>query len=585
MKNRKILIFVLTFVLVISTTVMPAFGAFYTVQSGDVLWEIAERYGVTIDEIVDFNEIEDRNLIFPGQKLEIPDNLTSDVEGPDLDVVTPMPDDLVDEEVMISIVHTNDTHGRIVEDGYAGNIGFAKIATLIENKRAENPNTLVLDAGDALHGQTIAQLNEGESVVKIFNEIGYDAMTAGNHDFNYGKERLLELSEMAEFPILAANIYADSYENFLPEYVIKEVGGVKVGIFGLATPETKFKSHPKNTEGLEFFDSVIIAKLMVAELENQVDVVVALSHLGMDQSSTERSDLIAEYVDGIDLIVDGHSHTVLEEGMMVGDTMIVQAGEYDKFLGVVDMVVEGSNVKSITPSLIPQEEGIAVEPHAGVTEIIEEVQEENNLITEEVVVSSDIKLEGSREFVRTGETNLGNLITDAMVDFTGADLALTNGGGIRASIEAGEITVGDVITVLPFGNYVVTIDVTGAELLEALEHGYSAYPESLGAFPHISGMNVVIDPDQEVGSRVVEVTVDGEELDPEATYSLATNDFLAAGGDDYTMFGDNEITALYPGLDEILIEYIKEYGTEGSPVEGRIQTIDEVSYLSLNLVA
>src|SRR6056297_318942 len=585
MKNRKILIFVLTFVLVISTTVMPAFGAFYTVQSGDVLWEIAERYGVTIDEIVDFNEIEDRNLIFPGQKLEIPDNLTSDVEGPDLDVVTPMPDDLVDEEVMISIVHTNDTHGRIVEDGYAGNIGFAKIATLIENKRAENPNTLVLDAGDALHGQTIAQLNEGESVVKIFNEIGYDAMTAGNHDFNYGKERLLELSEMAEFPILAANIYADSYENFLPEYVIKEVGGVKVGIFGLATPETKFKSHPKNTEGLEFFDSVIIAKLMVAELKNQVDVVVALSHLGMDQSSTERSDLIAEYVDGIDLIVDGHSHTVLEEGMMVGDTMIVQAGEYDKFLGVVDMVVEGSNVKSITPSLIPQEEGIAVEPHSGVTEIIEEVQEENNLITEEVVVSSDIKLEGSREFVRTGETNLGNLITDAMVDFTGADLALTNGGGIRASIEAGEITVGDVITVLPFGNYVVTIDVTGAELLEALEHGYSAYPESLGAFPHISGMNVVIDPSQEVGSRVVEVMVKGEELDMEASYSLATNDFLAAGGDGYAMFGDNELSALYPGLDEILIEYIREYGTEGSSVEGRIQTVDEVSYLYLNAVA
>jgi 2',3'-cyclic-nucleotide 2'-phosphodiesterase (5'-nucleotidase family) len=207
------------------------------------------------------------------------------------------------------------------------------------------------------------------------------------------------------------------------------------------------------------------------------------------------------------------------------------------------------------------------------------------LITEEFVSENSIELVGEREFVRAGETNLGNLITDSMVEFTGADVALTNGGGIRASIPADDITVGDVITVLPFGNYVVTIDVTGAEIVEALEHGLSAYPETLGAFPHIAGMNVVFDPSQEVGSRVVEVTVGEEELDMEATYSLATNDFLAAGGDDYTMFGGKELTALYPGLDEILVEYIREYGTEGSPVEGRIQTVDEVSYLYLNTVA
>jgi 2',3'-cyclic-nucleotide 2'-phosphodiesterase (5'-nucleotidase family) len=239
----------------------------------------------------------------------------------------------------------------------------------------------------------------------------------------------------------------------------------------------------------------------------------------------------------------------------------------------------------MTAKLITKEEGEALEADPDVVAIVEEIKEANNLITEEVIGSTDIKLEGAREFVRTSETNLGNLITDSMVDFTGADVALTNGGGIRDSIQIGDITVGDVITVLPFGNYVVTIDVTGAELMEALQHGYSAYPESLGAFPHISGMNVVLDPSQEAGSKVVEVTVGGEELDMEATYSLATNDFLAAGGDGYTMFGDNELTALYPGLDEILIEYIKEYGTEGSPVEGRIQTVDEVSYLYLNTAA
>jgi 2',3'-cyclic-nucleotide 2'-phosphodiesterase (5'-nucleotidase family) len=571
MKQRKLLIFILTFVLVISTMVMPAFAESYTVQSGDVLWKIADMYGVTVDALVEVNGIENRNLIYPGDVLQIPG--TEVVEEP-----------ATDEEVMISIVHTNDTHARVEAGGYDG-MGFERVATIVSQIEAANPNTLVLDAGDAFHGQTIATLNEGESIVKIFNEIGYDVMTPGNHDFNYGKERLLELDEMAEFPILAANVYYDDYSEFLPGYTVKEIDGVKVGIFGISTPETVYKSHPANTEGLEFFDPVIASKLMVAKLEDDVDVIVGLVHLGLDESSIHTSRLVAENVEGIDLIVDGHSHTELPEGLMVGNTLIAQAGGYDNNVGIVDLVVKNGMVTSKSARLINKEEAAELEPDPAITAIIAEVKEANDLITEEFVSENSIELVGEREFVRTGETNLGNLITDSMVEFTGADVALTNGGGIRASIPADDITVGDVITVLPFGNYVVTIDVTGAEIVEALEHGLSAYPETLGAFPHIAGMNVVFDPSQEVGSRVVEVTVGEEELDMEATYSLATNDFLAAGGDDYTMFGDNEITALYPGLDEILIEYFKEYGTEGSPVEGRIQTVDEVSYLYLNTAA
>jgi 2',3'-cyclic-nucleotide 2'-phosphodiesterase (5'-nucleotidase family) len=571
MKQRKLLIFILTLVLVISTMVMPAFAESYTVQSGDVLWKIADMYGVTVDALVEVNGIENRNLIYPGDVLQIPG--TEVVEEP-----------ATDEEVMISIVHTNDTHARVEAGGYDG-MGFERVATIVSQIEAANPNTLVLDAGDAFHGQTIATLNEGESIVKIFNEIGYDVMTPGNHDFNYGKERLLELDEMAEFPILAANVYYDDYSEFLPGYTVKEIDGVKVGIFGISTPETVYKSHPANTEGLEFFDPVIASKLMVAKLEDDVDVIVGLVHLGLDESSIHTSRLVAENVEGIDLIVDGHSHTELPEGLMVGNTLIAQAGGYDNNVGIVDLVVKNGMVTSKSARLINKEEAAELEPDPAITAIIAEVKEANDLITEEFVSENSIELVGEREFVRTGETNLGNLITDSMVEFTGADVALTNGGGIRASIPAGDITVGDVITVLPFGNYVVTIDVTGAEIVEALEHGLSAYPETLGAFPHIAGMNVVFDPSQEAGSRVVEVTIGGEELDMEATYSLATNDFLAAGGDDYTMFGGKELTALYPGLDEILVEYIREYGTEGSPVEGRIQTVDEVSYLYLNTAA
>lgn len=472
-----------------------------------------------------------------------------------------------EEPVHIVIAHTNDMHGRIEEGDYDG-IGLAKISALMEELRAENDNVLLFDAGDALHGQPIATIFEGSSMLEIMNMVGYDLMTPGNHDFNYGKERLLELAGMADFDIVSANIYTETGETFIEPYKIFEIEGVKVGVFGLSTPETKFKSHPNNTIGLEFKDPSETAQMMVDELEDEVDVIVALVHLGLDETYGLTSKKVAMDVDGIDLIIDGHSHDKLPEGMMVNDTLIVQAGEYDKNLGVVEIDYMDGEAE-ITARLI-EKENVVIEADPDILALTAEIKAEYADLVSPVVGTTAVVLDGERNQVRKGETNLGNLLTDAMLDATGADLAMTNGGGIRASIDVGDITIEEIITVLPFGNTVIVKPLSGAEVKEALEVGATDYPELKGAFTHVAGLTYQIDPSKPAGSRIMNVMVKGMPLDAAATYKVATNDFMAVGGDGYTMFDGKSELMLLGGLDEILMDYIIANGTAGAKVEGRI---------------
>lgn len=477
----------------------------------------------------------------------------------------------------ITIFHTNDTHGRLEEDSSAG-MGFAKIATYVKQYEATNPNTLLLDAGDTFHGTTVATLVRGESVADILNAVGYDAMTTGNHDYNYGYQRLVELAGMVDFPVLCANVHkADGSRLFTP-YVINDVGGVKVAIFGLATPETTYKTHPKNVEGLTFADPVEEAKTVVAELEGKADVVIALAHLGMDAGSAVKSTDVAEEVPGIDLIVDGHSHTVLEQGKLVGDTLIVSAGEYDEYLGKVELTVEGGKVTAEKASLITKADSASVTGDQAVLEIVNVVKASQKEVLAEVIGKTAVKLEGAREMVRKQETNLGDLIADSMVYVSGADAAFANGGGIRATIDAGEITKGQVVTVLPFNNYIVTKKVSGADIKAALELGVSLYPALAGGFPQVSGMTYTFDPSKPVGQRIVAVTIGGKPVDENKSYVLACNDFMAAGGDGYTMFSDDAIANEFPALDEALITYVKAVGTVTRAVDGRILALQRVAY-------
>lgn len=477
-----------------------------------------------------------------------------------------------DSIVNLTIVHTNDTHARI-ESG--NNImGFAKISTKVTELRAANPNLLLVDVGDTFHGQTIATLVKGESVVKVMNAMKYDVTVPGNHDFNYGQDRLLELRDMLDFPMISANITTEMGTHFLPGFIIREIDGVKIGIFGLTTPETAYKTHPKNVEGLTFDNPIERAQVMVDLLKDNVDLVVCIGHIGEDAGSEFTSKKIIAAVDGIDVFIDGHSHTVKPEGEVIGDTLLVQTGAYDANLGIVDLTLTNGVVTAKKASLLTTEQATNIVADPAIIEVIAEISAANKLITEVNVGSTSVLLEGTREIVRTGESNLGNLITNAMLYETGAQIAITNGGGIRASIEPGEITVGDVITVLPFGNYIVTLDVLGSDIIKALENGVTDYPAAKGAFPHVAGISYTFDPAKAAMERITNVMFNGKELDPNMTYSVATNDFMAAGGDQYVSLGASTQTGEYAALDEALISYIKQVDTATVKVEGRVNLYD-----------
>lgn len=481
------------------------------------------------------------------------------------------------------IMHTNDMHGFFKYGKYDG-MGAALLATEINNIRAKETNTLLLDGGDALQGHNLVTLSKGENGVKVLNQLGYDAIAAGNHEFDYGSERLTELVAMLDAPMLSANVKKEDGTNFLEAYTIKEMDGFKVGIFGLSTPQTKYMSHPNNTKSLTFEDPAVVAQTMVDELKDKVDVIIAVAHLGNE--GTDTSLAVAKAVEGIDVIVDGHSHSEYTNGLYVNDTLIVQAKEKTKNLGIAKLAIEDGKVVAKTAYMYSKADAADATPDATVETLINTIDEANKVIENEVVANAPYILDGERADVRTGETNLGNMIAEALLDISGADAALTNGGGIRASIDAGEVTKGEVLTVLPFGNTVRVLELTGADIKAAIENGITDYPEAKGAFPHIAGMTVKFDATKAAGERVVEMTIGGQPLDEAKTYTLCTNDFLSYGGDGYESFEGKKVIAEFGAMDEVLIDYMNEKGFDKAPITNRIKDIsDEMSCLFFELAA
>ncbi|HCS10826.1 MAG TPA: multifunctional 2',3'-cyclic-nucleotide 2'-phosphodiesterase/5'-nucleotidase/3'-nucleotidase [Clostridiales bacterium] len=477
------------------------------------------------------------------------------------------------ETTKITIIHTNDTHARLV--GTGTEIGFAKIATLIKEAKAANPNTLVLDAGDTLHGMPLVNISKGINSLRVLEEAGYDYMTLGNHDFNYGYERLLELKDMSTIEMISANVLKDGKPLFTP-YVIKEIAGVKIGIFGLTTPETAYKTSPANVEGITFADSVETSKKMVEELDDQTDIIIALAHVGLDESSVITSKAIAENVEGIDIIIDGHSHTRLETGMLVNDVLIAQTGNYGQSLGYINIEVKDGEVVSKTAELLPAADTADVTPDADVEKKLEEIKAENEAEFSKVVAKTDVYLDGVRENVRTKETNLGNLSADAARTATGADIAFVNGGGIREDIPIGDITKGKVAAIFPFGNIIQVKKITGEDLLAMLEVSVKGYPAANGAFLQVSGITFAFDPAKEEGAKVSDVIVGEKPLDLAAEYSVAVNDFMAIGGDGYDMLKEYPVAAEFGTYEEIFGNYLNTNGTAGSDVSGRIKVLEAV---------
>lgn len=482
----------------------------------------------------------------------------------------------------VVILHTNDVHGAI--DGYA------KVAALAQQYEADGAYVLILDAGDYSQGDPAVSLSQGATAVELMNLVGYDAAALGNHEFDYGFEVLKKNMESAQFPVLAANVKYNGELAFDDAAVFTTPGGTKIGVFGLDTPETATKAHPGKIQGVTFAggeELYQIAQDMATMLREDegCNYVICIGHLGIDDETAatgNRSIDLLEKVTGIDVFIDGHSHSTEEEivektntDRKVGDTILTSTGTKLENIGVV--AIKDS---TITTTCVPTE-GIEAPADSAIAQraaaILAEVEAEYGT----VFAATEVTLNGEKDpGNRTEETNLGDLITDAMIwgaarEGTTVDAAVTNGGGIRATIAAGDITKKDVNTVLPFGNTLSIIQITGSELLEVLEASTFCTPEALGGFPQVSGIEFTVntaaayDQGEEYPgttyfapktiNRVTITSVGGKDFDPSATYTIATNDFLASGGDTYYRFV-NAIANYDLGvsLDEVLMDYITD---------------------------
>lgn len=467
----------------------------------------------------------------------------------------------------VVVFHTNDVHARVTGND-KDQIGYARMAAVVEAARNED-EVLLLDAGDALHGMAFAGAARGQSVVDLMNLIGYDAMTPGNHDFNYGYERLKELEKGMSFPLVNANILlADGSHAFTP-YVVKEISGRRVAIVGAANPQIQTAIHPARIEGLTFAGIEKIEEAVQAA-RAEADVVIVLAHWGASDAYSPNSSVLAA-IPGVSLVVDGHSHTQYADiRQQEGAALVVSAGEYLTSLGRATLRFDQDDRLTIQEVPVTFEEAGQAVRDERIVKAIEDITEAQSVLLSEVLGQAAVPLEGERADVRTRETNLGDLAADAFLQATGADVAFTNGGGIRRSVPAGDITRNDVVEVFPFGNSLVVIEVTGEQLVQAMEHGLRLYPEQNGGFPQVAGMKLAFDPAAEPGRRVTALSVGDVPVESGKTYRLATNDFLAAGGDGYEMLKACPVITYLGTMDEVLGEHIMQLGTVAGETGERI---------------
>lgn len=505
------------------------------------------------------------------------------------------------EEADTVILHTNDVHGRIVEE--KGVIGDAKLATVIEKEREKgNQTTLVVDAGDAFQGLPISNSTKGEARAKILNEMGYDAMAVGNHEFDFGLDEAKKYKEILNFPLLSSNTYVNGARLFEAATIVdknKDVEGDEFVVIGVTTPETATKTHPKNVKGVTFTEPIAEVNKVIEEIQAKALAegkdykhYVVLAHLGVDTTTPVewRGSTLAEALSKNPLlkgkrvtVIDGHSHTV--ESTTYGDNVTYnQTGSY---LHNVGKITYKSRQLLGNPSQIPAADAKKLEANPKIAAMVKEIKQKydaENAV--EVVSNSPVELNGDRENVRVRETNLGNVVADSLYQYgqTGfshpTDIAVTNGGGLRETIAKGKpITKGSVIAVLPFGNTISQIQVTGQQVLDMFEKSLGSILqvdkagktvldengqpllEPSGGFLQISGAKVYYDTNLAAGKRVLAVQVKNrvtglyEKLDLEKVYYLATNDFLAAGGDGYTMLGGAREEG--PSMDAAFEDYLK----------------------------
>ncbi len=512
----------------------------------------------------------------------------------------------------ITLYHTNDIHGK-VESKYDSNGNLVQIGfDILKTIKNSTQNSLLLDSGDITQGSILASYSKGSDIIDLMGEVGYDVMGLGNHDFDYGAEQVLKNAEKAKFPVISANTYLkESNAPLLKDInfgngcnVIKEVAGKRIGIFSLLTPETAYRSKPENTKLCEFKDVIEIAKQQVEILKNEnVDLIVCLSHIGVDDSSEITSVDVAQQINGIDVILDGHSHSVMNE--KVNDTLIQQIGTGSKNVGKLEIEIVNGKIDINYDILSAKRIGEVYKADQEITDLYNKLSEDKRPLLERVIGRTDSKLYGGsyegKSISRMAETNLGLLVADAMLweankllsgndEAKNLDLVvLQNGGGVRSTIDGGFITIDDVESIDTNGNSLSVKKVTPKDLYSILENGVSKLnpPKSQGdsltgpdgRFPQVAGMRVEYDitkepyvPGSSEGERVTKIVLlnaDGSDgkvldrLDTNTQIGFVSNDFENSAGDGYLMLKDHPVLAEGDVITNIIAAYINKLTIDG----------------------
>ncbi len=499
----------------------------------------------------------------------------------------------------LTILHTNDFHARFepiskydsgcsAEDNEAGECfgGTARLVTAIAEARARSNNSILVDGGDQFQGTLFYTYYKGAASAEFMNKLGYTAMTVGNHEFDDGPEVLRGFVDTVDFPILMSNADISGeplLDGAIQKSVIIEQGGEKLGLIGLTPQDTDEISSPG--KNVTFTDPVGAVQAEVDALTAEgVNKIIVLSHSGY---ATDQK--IAAETTGVDVIVGGHDNTYLSNTSdrakgpyptMVGSTAIVQAYAYGKFLGELNVTFDdaGEIIEATGEPLIMD---AAVAEDAATKERVAELAVPLEEIRNKVVAEAAEAIDGDRANCRHVECQMGNLVADAMlarVADQGIQIAIANGGGLRASIDAGEVTMGEVLTVLPFQNTLSTFQATGATIKEALENGMAQFDDESkdGRFPQVSGMKYTFDPAASSGERISDVMVDmagtWEPLDLAKVYGIVTNNFVRNGGDGYSMFASEGMNAydFGPDLADVTAEYLAANAPYTPYLDGRI---------------